>query len=269
MSIPLLISPPNNTFSNVTPSFEWLSLHDSTTNDSLSNYVLEIDNDNDFSSPEIAVTCTNSYHSPNSSLPSGLYYWRILARYSTPPGSNAGWSDVWEFTVMPPFYNISLSEGWNLISIPLVQSNESIEQVLSSISGKWDCVQTYDPLSSEPWKTNNTYRPYQLNDLGTLNHRQGFWIDITEPGGATLTVNGCAPNYTSINLYVGWNLVGYPTQTEMKVSTALWGTGADIIMVCDTSEPYNIKDVGPAYMMKPNEGYWIHVPFDTVWVVDW
>ena len=40
-------------------------------------------------------------------------------------------------------------------------------------------------------------------------------------------------------------------------------------MVCDTSEPYHIKEVGPSYVMKPGEGYWVHVPFDTVWVVDW
>jgi hypothetical protein len=64
-------------------------------------------------------------------------------------------------------------------------------------------------------------------------------------------------------------MVGYPTLTNETVANALWGTGVDIVMVCDTSEPYNIKEVGPTYLMKPGEGYWVHVPFDTVWVVDW
>ncbi len=167
-----------------------------------------------------------------------------------------------------PTYNISLQEGWNLISIPLVQSDESIDEVLENITGKWDIIQTYDPLSSEPWKTNNTYRPDSLNDFDTLNHKVGFWINITEPN-VNLTVRGYIPTSTSTNLYAGWNLVGYPSLTNETVANALWGTGADAVMVCDTSEPYHIKEAGPTYTMKPGEGYWLHVIADSVWVVDW
>ncbi|MCK4266788.1 MAG: hypothetical protein KAX31_05860, partial [Thermoplasmata archaeon] len=61
-----------------------------------------------------------------------------------------------------------------------------------------------------------------------------------------------------------------PTLTDtMNIGCALWGTGADKIEICDTSEPYNIKEVGPTYIMKPGEGYWVRVPADTAWVVDW
>jgi hypothetical protein len=162
---------------------------------------------------------------------------------------------------------LPLSEGWNLISLSLVQINESITEVLSSINGKWDCIRTYDPLSPEPWKSNATFRPSQLNDFSTLNHKQGFWINITE-SNVNLTVSGPIKTSTSINLYAGWNLVGYPSLTYETVANALWGTGADKVMVCDTSEPYHIKEVGPTYVMKPGEGYWVHVPADTVWVID-
>ncbi len=169
-----------------------------------------------------------------------------------------------------PTCNITLGEGWNLISLPLEQSNESIDQVLSSITSKWDIIQTYDPLSSEPWKSYNIYRPDSLNDFSTLNHKMGFWINITEPGGVNLTVSGLIPSSTNINLYAGcWNLVGYPSLTNETVANALFGTTADAVIVGDTSEPYHIKEVGPAYVMKPGEGYWIHVVADTVWVVDW
>ena len=74
---------------------------------------------------------------------------------------------------------------------------------------------------------------------------------------------------TSIPLYAGWNLVGYPSLTNETVANALWGTGADRVEVFDSGEPYRIKEVGPTYLMKPGEGYWVHVPADTVWVVDW
>jgi len=168
-----------------------------------------------------------------------------------------------------PLYYITLNQGWNLISLPLEQSDESIETVLNSIAGKWDCIQTYNPLSPEPWQTNNTNRPDQLNDFSTLNHKMGFWINITEPGGTILTISGYDPPSTSINLYAGWNLVGYPSLTNVTVANALWGTSADKVEVFDPAEPYRIKEVGPTYMMKPGEGYWVHVPADTMWIIDW
>ena len=53
------------------------------------------------------------------------------------------------------------------------------------------------------------------------------------------------------------------------VGVALFGTGADKVMIYDPGEPYRIKEVGPTYIMKPGEGYWIHVPVDSIWTVDY
>jgi parallel beta-helix repeat protein len=165
-------------------------------------------------------------------------------------------------------YEIQLQEGWNLVSLPLEKPSESIIDVLQSIDGKWDCIRAYDAIN-ELWLSNVTSRPDSLNDLHSLNHKMGFWINITEPGGVNLTVRGYIPISTVIPLYAGWNLVGYPSLTNETVANALWGTGADNVLVCDISEPYLLKEVGPEYVMQPGEGYWVHVPADTVWVVDW
>jgi hypothetical protein len=171
-------------------------------------------------------------------------------------------------TIIPlETYEINLTGGWKLISLPLQQSDESLNKVLESINGKWDIIQAYDG-ASQSWLSNNTYRPDSLNDLHTLDHTIGFWINITEPG-VNLTVQGEILYFTEINLYTGWNLVGYPSLTEETVENALMGTGADQVMVGDTSEPYNVRDVGSTYIMKPGEGYWVHVPFDTVWIINW
>jgi len=166
-------------------------------------------------------------------------------------------------------YNLTLSEGWNLISLPLFQNYESIHQVLDSIAGKWDYIQVYDALDTDHWKTNATFKPQQLNDLKTLNHKIGFWINITEPGGTVLTVSGPILDTTIISLYAGWNLVGYPSLTTETVANVLWGTGADRVEKFDALAPYRISEVGPTYIMKPGEGYWIHVPADSVWIIDW
>lgn len=179
------------------------------------------------------------------------------------------------YPLMSPFnyteYNIPLQQGWNLISLPVRQLNNSIGSVLETIAGKWDCIQTYEASDvSDHWKSNLIYRPASLNDLESMNHLQGYWINITEPG-VILTVKG--DNFgspLSIPLYAGWNLVGYPTlNTTTTVANVLWGTGADRVEVCDPTDPYRTREVGPMYLMKPGEGYWIHVPADSIWVVNW
>jgi hypothetical protein len=159
-----------------------------------------------------------------------------------------------------------LQQGWNLISLPLEQVDTSIPNVMASINGKYEVLKYYDTLDkADPWKT---YRVgSSMNDLASIDNTMGFWIKITEPG-VNLTVRGNIPAYTTIPLYAGWNLVGYPAQTTKTVGNALWGTGADRVEVFDSTSPY-IKEVGPTYVMKPGEGYWIHVPADTTWVINW
>ena len=172
----------------------------------------------------------------------------------------------WNFTVLA-LYEIQLQGGWNLISLPLEQVDTSIPSVLTSISGQWNVVKYYDNTDkNDPWKT---YRPgASTNDLAGIDNTMGFWINITEPN-VNVTVRGNITSSTSISLYAGWNLVGYPSQTTETVANALWGTGADRVEVCNISEPYLIKEVGPTYIMKPGEGYWVHVPADSVWTINW
>lgn len=167
------------------------------------------------------------------------------------------------------FYNISLTPGWNLISLPLIQLDESIDSVLSSIAGKWDYIQAYN--ASDPadhWKSNNTFRPDQLNDLKTIDHTMGFWINITE-SNVNLTVYGDMPTTTNIPLFAGWNLVGYPSFNTNSISSALVGTGYDRpVEGYDPIAPYNLIQLSDFNLMISGCGYWVHVPADTVWVVN-
>ncbi|MCK4267087.1 MAG: hypothetical protein KAX31_07375, partial [Thermoplasmata archaeon] len=99
-------------------------------------------------------------------------------------------------------YSLELDLGWNLVSFPLVQSDESLSKVLESISGKWDYILAYNATGLDHWRSNCVYKPAQLNDLLSLDHLVGFWINITEPG-VSLVVRGDLPASTSIPLYAG------------------------------------------------------------------
>jgi hypothetical protein len=161
---------------------------------------------------------------------------------------------------------INLVSGWNLVSLPLVQSNTAITTVLSSISGSYDSVKYYNPLdAADPWKS---YRPGSAsNDLTNIDHRMAFWIHTNR--SCALSVYGSIPVSTSIPLYAGWNLVGYPTQdTNKLVSTAFAGTGYDIVEGYQATSPY-VKVLVSGDKVLPGNGYWIHVPADTVWTINW
>ncbi len=169
-----------------------------------------------------------------------------------------------------PSFPISLDAGWNLISLPLEQADEYLPSVLSSIDGQYDIVKYYDATDqNDPWKT---YRiGASTNDLFSIDRTMGFWIHLTANNGdQTLTtgIEGTFPP-AAVTLYAGWNLVSYPSISPDTVANALWGTGADIVEVFDPAEPYLIREVNADYMMQPGEGYWVHVPADTIWMVDW
>ena len=165
---------------------------------------------------------------------------------------------------------IPLTIGWNLISFPLVQSNTSILAVLASIDGQWDTVKYYDTTDPmDPWKSYGLYRTPSMNDLQALDHTMGFWIRMTE--NSTLQINGELPAITNITLKAGWNLVGYASMTDRLASNALAGTGASIISVYDANQTSLIRDETDLtnVTMRAGEGYWVYVPVDTVWTIDW
>jgi hypothetical protein len=164
-------------------------------------------------------------------------------------------------------YGVQLHEGWNLISVPFAQVNTSIKEVLKDIDGKWDFIEYYDAASGE-WKSYATFWPESLNEFDEINNTMAIWINITEPN-VNLTSRGIISTCTEIPLKAGWNFVGYPTQTTETVGNALWGTGADRVEVFDPVDPYRTKEVTSTYIMKPGEGYWVHVVADTLWVVNW
>ena len=105
-----------------------------------------------------------------------------------------------------------------------------------------------------------------------VDNTMGVWVHITRNNGdGSLTIGeGVQPVSTIITLHAGWNMVGYPSQRgDITVAEAFWGTGADMIEVFDQSQPYLVSEIGPGNLMQPGQGYWVHVPVDTVWVVDW
>jgi hypothetical protein len=74
--VPDLVAPANGSgTSQTTPTFRWDAASVATS----SEYQLQVDNNQDFSSPEISLTITAREYTPTSALPQGTFFWRVRA----------------------------------------------------------------------------------------------------------------------------------------------------------------------------------------------
>jgi parallel beta-helix repeat protein len=172
----------------------------------------------------------------------------------------------------PPFpFSMTLTEGWNLISIPTIQADPQFMNVLIDIEGKYDAIQWYDVADEHDlWKHYEVEKPYG-NDLLDINETMGFWIHIIHPGVTIFNYNGTQPTgIQKINLYPGWNQVGYPSNTNRiryeGLNNLEFGIDIDSIQWFN-STTITWHDLGPGDSFEIGKGYWIHSRVETIWEV--
>ena len=156
-----------------------------------------------------------------------------------------------------------LSKGPSLMSIPLIQSDESLQTVLQTLS--YDNVWSFDPISQE-WKSHMKSKPYG-GTLEYVNRTMGLWVNVIE--NSNLTVAGVVPTTTTINLQAGWNLVGFPsfndnfTVADLKTTVAV----ERIEVFEDLTPPYFLRALTDGEFLQTGFGYWIRTLNDGLWTV--
>jgi pimeloyl-ACP methyl ester carboxylesterase len=204
---------------------------------------------------------------PTVSVNSGNMIFQDEDILSAREDSGGGYEPLGANGTNPP---IDLYYGWNLVSFPYIVSDTSVEEVLSSINGKYDKVQTYDPWDEQdPWKHNHIAKPSSQNDLTDLNNSQAFWVHVTVPSGTDLVVEGDTPSsQQSISLNAGWNLVGYPSESQRLRYDALYNLNfsrnLDIIQFFNATEK-TWYEMTSSDSFEPGRGYWIHAKRDITW----
>jgi hypothetical protein len=200
--------------------------------------------------------------------------WRLLPSIVDPinhtvTAEPSGFSTFAVYSPEPPLtgsVDIALVEGWNLVALPLVPTDTSIEVILADILDDINTVATYDG-ASDTW-TNYSPSP-AFDTLTDMVEDLGYWIKADDP--CTLTVSGtsvgpavAAVEY-EISLIQGWTLMGLslvPTDTSVEVILA------DIIDDINTVATYDgATDTWTNYSPSPafdtltdmvdGLGYWI------------
>ncbi len=131
-----------------------------------------------------------------------------------------------------------------------------VEQVNYDYPGEWS---SYVPGRAD-----------HFNNIDRLSNVNGFWIHMTT--NDTLTIVGLEPTSTDIDLAPGWNMVGYPSNTDRSASDTLPGEVTKM-GVFNASREYNLEYIYDlsTYTMTAGEGYWMYNDADYVvtWTVEY
>jgi len=232
MSKPIQIVPENNSYGD--GFLEWCDVVRSTTNGTLISYQLQINTSNDFNQPFIDTNTgldTNYTYSPTDGQ---TYYWRIKAIYASPPGSTAGWSNVWRFTA-----DVAAPERpLDIYSIPSVWTKNNLFTVSwtnqSEVSG---IAGAYYKLESPPDSEDDFDAYVSGNNIDQIS-------DISLPGEGQHTIYiwliDCAGNcnyahYNTTQLYLDMGIgtpagvsVAPPDWTAVNSFSVVWSNPADL-----------------------------------------
>jgi hypothetical protein len=217
--------------------------------------------------------CDSLYGNADATL---WYYYVTAVDDATNEG--VGTTHLQELGGGSPAYDIDLTgkaaNSWVFVSFPIAVSG-NIQTILADAtlgdgSTTWTVAKWYNPQTpADPWKT---YRVGSTtNDLTTISNAMGVWLWITANGGDFQLTTGVTGGYSAsnvvVNLYTGWNLVGYPSATSRAETATLTNAAIDYVAVWQAGTPYITEHAKGASMMVEGNAYFVHSTADVTWTV--
>ncbi|RME17533.1 MAG: hypothetical protein D6797_02330, partial [Bdellovibrio sp.] len=257
-----LLSPKNDTFVNYSSppyNFTW----DFTGQNA---YNILIDNNSDFSSPEINVTNITSvnYHAVSSGLNQGeTYYWKVIVNDSS--GFNYT-SQVWQFTLNdPPNITQAVLNSTSLTNT----TNENLTSYVTIVDPNSD--PTAKAVDWRVW-TGSSFQsisslvmPFEKATISgsKVNDLSSFGNDATISGSVSLANNGGRDGLGALNFSGGYLVVPHSSSVDMlgrHTTFSLWikttDTSATLLRKSHSTYPdsYSLSIVGGKAVFSINTG---------------
>ena len=200
------------------------------------------------------------------------YYWKVV---STDSHGMSVDSPVWEFNTEPAestpptppapqeSYDISLSAGWNLISLPLIPESSDINDIINSANlasgdvDNIDMVYHYNAYSGS-W---DYWREQTGGTLQSMEDGNGYWI-YTKTADV-LTTHGLETTTAGYTLQTNWNMLGFTSVEEQDYDTYLTSIGEAYSVLygwdATTGSWYSPTLGQNGGKLKPGHGYWVHM----------
>ncbi len=162
---------------------------------------------------------------------------------------------------------ISLSEGWNVISARVIPEHKTMEEVFHQmiLAGHLIKVMDEEGKTLEDW---GVYGGWQ-NGIGNLSSTEGYNVKVKSP--TSLSLEGSKYLFPfHIDLTTGWNMISWPTEAEQDgedVFNALISEGKLIKVMNETGKTLEDWGVFGGWTnnignLKPGEGYKVKVNGD-------
>lgn len=132
---------------------------------------------------------------------------------------------------------IEISQGWNLISIPLQLEDSTVNNVLPNAASK---IYSFE---------NNRYV-----DITTLQNGIGYWVKYDFD--TILNISGYVKNIDTISVNQGWNLIGVSILTPVTISNIIQVPANNI---ASNFYYYSNNKYEIAETLLPNIGYWVKI----------
>lgn len=139
---------------------------------------------------------------------------------------------------------LRLAEGWNLVSIPLIPDDNSVESIFSDIPS----------LQAQPvltWKYN------QFKTVGIVEPLTGYWV--YSEYSARIEVHGARILNESKVLHPGWNMVGSHNGITPFNLSSIPNQVPECPPVC-----WNGTNFTEVQDLEPGQGAWVFVGQETV-----
>lgn len=182
--------------------------------------------------------------------------------------------------------DIPLWPGWNLISFPLLPTNNSVQKVFSNVTG-FSYLYYYnaaEPDVLKRWKIWDNTLPPELwdtcNTLWYVEPNRAYWLWIDYEYTSILSVTGTVLPDNSVPLYAGYNFVGFQMYNDTVQNAVNQLIEFRYLYWYDASESnalsrWKIWDntISPEYYetdntlkrIEPTRGYWLWVGSNQTW----
>jgi len=145
-----------------------------------------------------------------------------------------------------PEFCIDLKAGWNMVSIPVIPDNSSVQELFSSIP-------TLNTMPVKTWVS-----PLFVT-VDEIEPQKGYWVFT--PTATTICVGEKPITDTTLNLKAGWNMVGTVCLENMTIAAI-----PNQVSICPAvtwSSPSFVE----TDVIEPGKAAWVFVTQDTVGAV--
>ncbi|MCE5250863.1 T9SS type A sorting domain-containing protein [bacterium] len=148
---------------------------------------------------------------------------------------------------------IQLSDGWNLVSFPVILNEKNVKKIFENVSDNVVCVKN---------GKGQAYLPsYAIDQIGECVISDGYQVFMKESGELVLSGWEVFTPDVAYNLTKNWNLISYVGSDGLNPSIAFSSLNDTKIIVKNGSgkvfwPEFAIDQIGT---MHSGEGYWVYV----------